>query len=144
MIEPQRLDPDSLQAVLVDKRVGSVLNVYGHAYPVDQWREFVRTMQEYATEKKASGIPILYGIDSNHGANYSSEGTLFPQQIGLAATWNPGLVEDLGAMAAYETRASFIPWTFSPWPTSGAIRAGRACGKGSGKTCTCRRYCRPP
>ena len=114
VIEPQRLDPDSLQAVLVDKRVGSVLNVYGHAYPVDQWREFVRTMQEYATEKKASGIPILYGIDSNHGANYSSEGTLFPQQIGLAATWNPGLVEDLGAMAAYETRASFIPWTFSP------------------------------
>ena len=57
---------------------------------------------------------MLYGIDSIHGANYTSDATLFPQQINLAATWNPKLVEELAKISAYETRASAIPWSFSP------------------------------
>lgn len=60
------------------------------------------------------GIPVLYGIDAIHGANYTRGATLFPQQIAQAATWNPELVRQAAAITAYETRASGIPWTFSP------------------------------
>ncbi|MFM7661221.1 MAG: glycoside hydrolase family 3 N-terminal domain-containing protein, partial [Bacteroidota bacterium] len=58
--------------------------------------------------------PVLYGVDAIHGANYVVGGTLFPQEIGLAATWNPTLANKMGEITAYETRASGVPWNFSP------------------------------
>ncbi|HAP61022.1 MAG TPA: beta-glucosidase, partial [Cytophagales bacterium] len=80
----------------------------------DQWNYVIGEMQRLAMEESRLNIPILYGIDAIHGTNYTVDATLFPQQVGLAATWNPGLVEEAAAMSAYETRASSIPWTFSP------------------------------
>jgi beta-glucosidase len=59
-------------------------------------------------------IPVLYGIDSIHGANYVQGATLHPQEIGMAATWNPALMQRLAEITAAETRAAGIPWTFSP------------------------------
>jgi beta-glucosidase len=59
-------------------------------------------------------IPVLYGLDDNHGVNYVSGATLFPQQIGQAATWNRDLVYNAGIITAYESRAASVPWTFSP------------------------------
>src|SRR5207253_5422340 len=59
-------------------------------------------------------IPVLYGIDSIHGANYVRGSTLHPQEIGMAATWNPELMRRLGEVTGMETRAAGIPWTFSP------------------------------
>jgi beta-glucosidase len=59
-------------------------------------------------------IPVLYGIDSIHGAYYVQGATLHPQEIGMAATWNPVLMQRLAEITAAETRAAGIPWTFSP------------------------------
>jgi beta-glucosidase-like glycosyl hydrolase len=70
---------------------------------------------------------VIYGIDSIHGANYVRGSTLFPQEIGMAATWNPALMQRVAEITAVETRAAGIPWTFSPvldlgrqplWPRS--------------------------
>ena len=112
--EPHAFDKEKLKNVLVENRVGSILNVGGHAYSKEYWEEIHSTIQDYAKNKKASGIPILYGIDAIHGTNYTLEATLFPQQLGQASTWNLELAERCGAVTAYETRASGIPWSFSP------------------------------
>ena len=112
--EPHQLDMAKLRRALVDLRVGSVLNVGGHAYSVKRWREIIDTIQNVAVNEKASGIPVLYGIDAVHGSNYTLGSTLFPQQIALAATWNPGLAYEQGRITSYETRASAIPWSFAP------------------------------
>jgi beta-glucosidase len=112
-VEPHQVDPQKARKVLVERRAGSVLNVAGYAYSRDQWQQIISDIQRFAAEKENS-IPVLFGIDAIHGVNYTAEGTLYPQQIGLAATWNPSLVEQLAAMTAYEARASNIPWTFSP------------------------------
>jgi len=110
--EPHRLDPDKLEKYLVEQRVGSILNVGGHGYTREHWHDIIGTIQEMAIE--TNGIPVVYGIDAIHGTNYTLGATLFPQQIGLAATWNPLLVEQLAEVTAYETRASGIPWNFTP------------------------------
>ncbi len=112
--EPHEFDKKKLENVLVENRVGSILNVGGHAYSKEYWEEIHSTIQDYAKNKKDSGIPILYGIDAIHGTNYTLEATLFPQQLGQASTWNLELAETCGEVTAYETRASGIPWSFSP------------------------------
>jgi len=114
LTEPHQIDAAKLKKVLVDLKVGSILNCGGHGYSQSHWHEIINSVQEAATKEKKSGIPVLYGIDAIHGVNYTTDATLYPQQLGLAATWNPGLVTKLGKMTAYETRASGIPWTFSP------------------------------
>jgi len=111
---PHELDEEKMRKVLVDLKVGSILNIGGYAYSREYWHEIISKIQHLATQEKKSGIPVLYGIDAVHGTNYTKDATLFPQQIGLAASWNPALAERSAAITAYETRASSIPWTFSP------------------------------
>ncbi len=112
--EPHQFDEERLKHVLLDLKAGSILNVGGHAYTLEYWHQVIKRIQDIATKEKKSGIPVLYGIDAIHGTNYTIDATLFPQQIGLAATWNPDLAYEMGRITAYETRASWIPWTFSP------------------------------
>lgn len=112
--EPHRLDSAKLRKVLVDLKVGSILNCGGHEYSKETWQGFISTIQRIATTEKTSQIPVIYGIDAIHGTNYTAGATLFPQQIALAATWNPNLATEMGKVTAYETRASFMPWNFSP------------------------------
>ena len=111
--EPHRLDPEKLKHVLVDLRVGSILNCAGHAYTPEKWHELIGGIQDKATEKP-SGIPVLYGIDAIHGPTYTTGGVLAPQQLGLAATWDTALVRKFAENAAQEVLASGIPWNFSP------------------------------
>lgn len=111
---PNKLDEKKLKEVLLDFRVGSILNVGGYAYSQDKWHDVISTIQEIAINEKPTGIPVLYGIDAIHGNNYTADATLFPQEINLAATWNPALATQMGGISAYETRASGIPWNFSP------------------------------
>jgi beta-glucosidase len=111
--EPHRLDTSKLQNVLVDLKVGSILNCGGHAYGPEQWHELIGGIQE-AAARKETGIPVLYGIDAIHGATYTSGSVLGPQQIGLAATWDTALVRKFAENAAMEVTASGIPWNFSP------------------------------
>lgn len=112
--EPGQLDPAKLSNAISKYEIGSILNVPNPGAPTPaRWAE-VLTQIEKETQNSEKKIPILYGVDSIHGASYTKGATLFPQQIGLAATWNPALVESGAQVSAYETRASSIPWVFSP------------------------------
>jgi beta-glucosidase len=108
-----RVDPAKLERAVVTYGVGSLQNVNPGAFPVAQWHEIIGKIQEAARRTRLK-IPVLYGIDSIHGANYISEGTLFPQGTGMAATWNPELALRTAEITAAETRAAGIPWNFSP------------------------------
>jgi beta-glucosidase len=108
------IDPAKLEKAIVKYGVGSILNVSDEALTVDKWHEIIGQIQEAATKKTRLGIPVIYGIDSIHGANYVQGATLFPQEIGMAATWNPELMKRAAEISASETRAAGIPWTFSP------------------------------
>ncbi|MGM0496880.1 MAG: glycoside hydrolase family 3 N-terminal domain-containing protein [Bacteroidota bacterium] len=112
--EPFRIDTSRLREALVDHHVGSILNCGGHANSLEKWQEIISTIQEMALNETRLKTPVLYGIDAIHGANYTQNATLFPQQIGQAATWNPEISRNIGTITAYETRASGIPWNFSP------------------------------
>ncbi len=114
LVNPHGFDEEKLHRAIVDYKVGSVLNCGGHTYPRAFWHKTIRRIQEMAMNEKESGIPVLYGIDAIHGVNYTDSATLFPQQLGLAATFDTTLATQMGEIVAYETRASSIPWDFSP------------------------------
>ncbi len=107
------LDRAALETALLDYHVGSILNVWDMAFTVDHWHEVISTIQDVARRRRLP-IPVLYGIDAVHGHNYLQGGTLFPQNIAMAATWNPDLVRRANEITAYEVRASGIPWNLSP------------------------------
>src|SRR5213593_802921 len=109
-----QIDPGKLDKAIVHYGVGSILNVAEQALTVDKWHEIINQIEETATRKTRLGIPVIYGIDSIHGANYVQGATLFPQEIGMAATWNPELMKRGSEIAGMETRAAGIPWSFSP------------------------------
>ena len=108
-----QIDPAKLEKAIVRYGVGSILNVYDQAFTVDKWHDVIRQIQEAANKTRLK-IPVLYGIDSIHGATYIQGSTLFPQEIGMAATWNPELMKRASEFTAIETRAAGIPWSFSP------------------------------
>jgi beta-glucosidase len=108
-----RIDPAKLEKAVAKYGVGSILNVADQALTLDRWHETIRQIQD-AAKKTRLKIPILYGIDTIHGANYVQGATLFPQPLAMAATWNPELMMRASEVAAIETRAAGIPWTFSP------------------------------
>lgn len=112
--EPHELDHDRMQRVIVDANVGTVFNIGHHAFAKDHWREIVTRLQHIATTDTRLKIPLLYGIDALHGTNFTVNATLFPHQVGLAATWDPALVEQAARVTAYEARAAAIPWVFAP------------------------------
>jgi len=113
VIEPIRIDPNLVNEAMVDYHIGSVLNVGWHTLNLEEWRHVIDGVNAPYL-KGDSKQPIIYGIDAIHGANYVVGATLFPQEIGLAATWNPSLAKDFGEVTAYETRASGVHWNFSP------------------------------
>ena len=113
-IRQHEISPEKLRNVVVEHHVGSILNVAGQAFSVEHWGEVMRQIQRTATEETRLGIPVLYGIDAVHGANYTREAVLFPQNQGLAATWNPALAQETAAITAEDVRASGIPWNFAP------------------------------
>ncbi len=110
---PAQIDPNKLKEALEVYHVGSILNVGAHTLTRDEWKS-IMTDVHAPYLKKEQNVPILYGIDAIHGVNYTVGGTLFPQEIGLAATWNTELARQMGEVTAYECRASGIPWNFSP------------------------------
>jgi beta-glucosidase len=114
IIRPPEIDSEKMRKALVDYHVGSVINTSGAANPLPVWQKLITTIQNTAMQETPHHIPILYGIDAIHGANYTTGATLFPQQIAQAATFNRKIVENNAAITAYEVRASAIPWNFSP------------------------------
>jgi len=112
---PFAIDTMRLRKALVDYHVGSVLNTTNnYAMTPEQWYSIVHQIQQTATQQTRLKIPVIYGIDAIHGATYSDGAIMFPQQISLAASFNPVHAFNMGVVTAYETRASGIPWNFSP------------------------------
>ena len=109
----KQIDNEKLENAILKYHVGSILNTAGTAYSVEKWHKILSQIQDIAmrTEHK---IPVLYGIDAIHGVTYTKGSTLFPHNIGLAATRNPSLSREIGAVTAKETRASGIRWNFDP------------------------------
>jgi beta-glucosidase len=113
--EPMSLDMDMVRKALIEYGVGSVLNTAGNrARTLEEWHTIISQMQDVAINESRLAIPIIYGVDAIHGTTYTAGATFFPQQIGQAASWNRSLVRRAGEITAYETRASGIPWNFSP------------------------------
>ncbi len=111
--KPHALDSSKLQNVIVNLGVGSILNVGGHTYDVNHWKEIISGIEKYSQQSRLK-IPVLYGIDAIHGANYTVGATLYPQQIGMAATFNPEMAYKMAQFVANDVRGSGIPWNFSP------------------------------
>ncbi|SEL63141.1 beta-glucosidase [Aquimarina amphilecti] len=111
--QPYQLDSALVHKAIHTYKVGSILNTPGVPLSRQDWYKTIKIFQDEAA-KTPRQIPIIYGIDAIHGVNYTIGATLFPQQIGLAATFNKELVKEVAEISAYETRASSIPWNFSP------------------------------
>ena len=112
---PLEIDHDRAIKALVDYKVGSVLNTINNtAQTPETWHNAISVIQQYAMDSNTLKIPIIYGIDAIHGTTYTDGATMFPQQITTAASWNPKNAYNMAMVSAYETRASSIPWNFSP------------------------------
>lgn len=111
--EPLQIDDEMLNILIGKYKVGSILNTANNrARTTEVWEQSIKTIQQKSL--KEIGIPIIYGIDAIHGATYTANSTFFPQQIGMAATFNPAIMEKGSQITAYETRASNTSWVFSP------------------------------
>ncbi|KAG0301170.1 hypothetical protein BGZ98_008567 [Dissophora globulifera] len=114
-----RLDLTKVQYWIGEWGVGSFLDTPTNhggeyiSYSAGEFSKIVDAIQKVAisTGKK---VPMIYGLDSVHGANYVDGSVLFPQQIGLAATFNTILAYEAGRITAKDTRAAGIPWVFAP------------------------------
>ena len=108
-----QLNETMLDTCISKHRVGSILNAPAtRAATVSQWQEWIRLIQEKSM--KHLGIPCIYGLDHNHGVTYTQGGTLFPQPINLAASFNTTLAQQMAEVTAYESRAANCPWVYNP------------------------------
>ena len=112
---PLEVDPKRVKRAIVQYNIGSVLNTINTtAQTKEIWYKTISDIQKYAIDSTRMKIPIIYGIDAIHGTTYTAGSTMFPQQINTAASWNEENAYNMALVTAYETRASGIPWNFSP------------------------------
>ena len=109
-----RLDAAKLRHALVDRHVGSLLNVIGGALTLEGWHSLIAQVQDVAVKQTRLGIPVIYGVDFVHGANYTRGGTIFPHNLGLAAAFDTALARRAGEVTGDEAVASGLPWNFAP------------------------------
>ncbi len=108
------LNHDALREAIAERHIGSLLNVYDMARTEAEWHSLMAHIDDITQTESRLRIPVLYGIDAVHGNNYLMEATIFPQNIGMAATWNTDLVAQASRITAQETRAVGLNWNFSP------------------------------
>ena len=108
-----QLNETMLDTIISKWKVGSILNAPGtRAATVEQWQKWIQLIQKKSM--KYIGIPDIYGLDHNHGVTYTQGGTLFPQPINLAASFNTELARTGAEITAYESRAANCPWVYNP------------------------------
>lgn len=114
--QPVVLDTAKCRKAIQTYHIGSVLNVGcgSGALTMNEWQRILSSLHRQNKQWSRTGVPILYGIDAIHGANYTKGATLFPQPLAQAATWHPSLIQKAYEATAYEVRATGIPWNFSP------------------------------
>jgi len=107
------IDPEALKKAVIDHKVGSILNINAHGLTVDKWQSVITQIQDEAKKTRLK-IPVLYGLDGMHGQTYTLNSTLFPHNIGIAATRNPAFATMAAKVTAKELRASGVRWNFAP------------------------------
>ena len=108
-----QVNEQMLDTIIKNWKVGSILNAPGtRAATVEQWQKWIQLIQQKSM--KYIGIPDVYGLDHNHGVTYTQAGTLFPQPINLAASFNTELARTGAEITAYESRAANCPWVYNP------------------------------
>lgn len=107
------IDEHKTDSILSRYKIGSILNAPNTCAPTaKQWEKYIGQIQKISM--KRIGIPCVFGLDQNHGSTYTQDGTLFPQNINVAATFNREIARRSAEATAYETRAVSVPWTYSP------------------------------
>ncbi|EEY68575.1 glycoside hydrolase, putative [Phytophthora infestans T30-4] len=120
LTEDNKVDDDKVRAY-TKMRVGSYLTSPFNNGPVngtymwtaDEWREVITRIQEITMEENGDH-PMVYGVDSVHGAIFVKDAVLFGQQINGGASFNPDLVYEQGRITGRDTEASGVPWVFGP------------------------------
>lgn len=107
------IDEHKADSIFTHYKVGSILNAPNTCAPTaQQWEKYMAQIQKLSM--KRMGVPCIFGLDQNHGSTYTQGGTLFPQNINVAATFNREIARRSAEATAYETRAASVPWTYSP------------------------------
>ena len=107
------IDEHKTDSILSRYKIGSILNAPNTCAPTaKQWEKYIAQIQKISM--KRIGIPCVFGLDQNHGSTYTQGGTLFPQNINVAASFNREIARRSAEATAYETRAVSVPWTYSP------------------------------
>jgi beta-glucosidase len=117
--------PACEQKVLIDNHTGSLL-AGGTDIPVDttgsggpgntgrDWAVEYNTIQKYAIDNSRLHIPVIFGVDAVHGFGHPFQAPLFPQSIGMGATWDPAAAQAGGVVTAAALRATGWTWDFAP------------------------------
>jgi beta-glucosidase len=118
-------NPTCMKTVLVDNNVGSLL-AGGTDSPIDQtghggvgntgfdWASAYNAIQAYAIQNSRLHIPLIFGVDAVHGFGHPWQAPLFPQSIGMGATWDPSATQAGGAATGSALRATGWVWDFAP------------------------------
>jgi beta-glucosidase len=118
-------NPVCEQKIFVDDNVGSIL-AGGTDIPVDttghggvgntglDWANEYNIMQSYAMSHSRLHIPVIFGVDAVHGFGHPWQAPLFPQSIGMGATWDPAAAQTGGQVTANALRATGWVWDFAP------------------------------
>src|SRR6266567_4352226 len=118
-------NPACEQKIFIDNNVGSIL-AGGTDIPVDttgnggtgntgrDWANEYNTMQSYAIAHSRLHIPVIFGVDAVHGFGHPFQAPLFPQSIGMGATWDPSAAKAGGEVTANALRATGWNWDFAP------------------------------
>lgn len=132
----KKVDENKIRSFIRDHRLGSFLNspMAGDnpgIWTAKEWRQAMRTIQRIAKEEGV--VPLIHGLDSVHGANYVADAVMFPQQVGVGATFNPTYAREMGRVTARDTMAAGIQWIYGPivdlgvnsrWPRMYEVREG--------------------
>ncbi len=100
---------------VANKFIGSVIHTQGvnPGETAKEWQaKFIKLQKEALSTRL--GIPLLFGVDAVHGQNTFNGATIFPHNIGLGATRNEKLVEEIAKITALESQATGFNWVFSP------------------------------
>src|SRR5436190_12099470 len=111
------LQTSCLQRTLIDYHTGSILSG-GTDNPADNtgkgWADQYNTIQHYAIDHSRLHIPVIYGVDAVHGFGHPYRATLFPQSIGMGATWDTELAQAAGTATREQLLATGGNWDFAP------------------------------
>ena len=120
-----KLNQDCMKTWLVDNKTGSLLaggtdnppDTTGHGGSGNtgyDWANEYNMIQQYAIQNSRLHIPLIFGVDAVHGFGHPWQAPLYPQSIGMGATWDPSAARAGGAATADAVRATGWNWVFAP------------------------------